>query len=170
MDVYTLGHSDRSIIKFINILLDNDIEYVVDVRSYPRSRANPQFNEIRLKHSLAKYKIKYKQIPELGGFRHIKISYPTSIEHESFSSYAEYMLTNDFKKGLIELKKIAKTYKTVYICSETLYWQCHRRMISDALEYQGWEVYHLGIKKDPIRHEPWDLSRMNSKGQIIYDR
>jgi len=168
--IYTLGHGTRTIKQFINILLDNGIKYVVDVRSYPKSRTNPQFNEIRLRNALAKYKIKYKHIQELGGFRHLKISYPTTLTHKSFSSYAEYMLSDEFKKGLDELKAIAEKYKTAYICSETLYWKCHRRMISDALEYQKWQVYHLGITNEPIRHTVWNLSRKNRKGQIIYDK
>jgi uncharacterized protein (DUF488 family) len=169
MDIYTIGHSTRTIKNFINILLDDDIEYVVDVRSYPGSTRYPQFNKARLKNSLAKYGIKYKHIPDLGGRRNLKTTIHTSIHEKAFASYAQYMMTNDFKRGLRELKKIAKMYKTVIMCSEALWWRCHRRMISDRLEYDGWQVYHLGISKEPIRHHIWDISRLNNKREIIYD-
>ena len=170
MDIYTIGHSIRTINQFIKILLLNKIRYVVDVRSYPGSKRVPWFNKEVLKLSLAKYKIKYKHIPELGGRRR-NVSYiDTSIESKSFSSYAEYMRTPEFEIGLEKLKKIATKYKTAIMCSEAVYWRCHRRMISDRLTYDGWDVYHLGLGNEPKLHEIWDIARLDKNGQIVYDR
>ena len=170
MNIYTIGHSTRTIDEFIDILTQNNIKYVVDVRSYPGSSKYPQFNKEVLKNSLAKHGIKYKHIIDLGGRRNFKTTIHTSIHEKAFASYAEYMMTKDFKIGLAELKKIAKKYKTVFMCSEAVYWRCHRRMISDRLEFDGWHVYHLGITKEPMRHKVWNIVRLNKENELIYDQ
>ena len=168
--IYTIGHSTRPINSFIQILILNRIQCVVDVRSYPRSTVVPQFNEENLKKSLKKYHIKYIRIPELGGRRHFPNHNHPSIKIATFSSYAEYMMTESFMTGLKELKCIAKKYRTAIMCAEALWWRCHRRMIADRLIYDGWEVYHLGITKEKIRHSVWNISRLDKLNQIIYDK
>jgi uncharacterized protein (DUF488 family) len=80
------------------------------------------------------------------------------------------MMTNSFEKGLAKLIKIASKCKTAYMCAEALWWMCHRRMISDRLTFDGWNVYHLGIKKEPILHEVWNIARLGSNGEIYYDK
>lgn len=170
MNIFTIGHSTRKINDFIGILKKYKIKCVVDVRSYPGSRKFPQYNKARLKKSLAKNKINYIHIPNLGGRRSTKPSYKTSLKVKAFASYAEYMLSPKFKNGLIELKRIARKCKTAFMCAEALWWQCHRRMISDRLEFDNWKVYHLGLGLRPARHVIWNVARINSKGQIIYDR
>jgi uncharacterized protein (DUF488 family) len=167
--IYTIGHSIRKINSFIKILILNRIRCVVDVRSYPVSKFVPQFNKENLKRSLSKYDIKYVHILELGGRRHFPNLHHPSIQVTAFSSYAEYMMTEDFATGLKKLKKIATRCRTAVMCSEVLWWRCHRRMISDRLEYDGWEVYHLGLGKEKIRHQIWNISRLNKDNQIIYD-
>jgi uncharacterized protein (DUF488 family) len=167
--IYTIGHSTRDIDDFISILLKNKIQYVIDVRSYPGSTRYPQYNKDNLRQSLANNNIKYANLLSLGGRRRDKISYKTKIEVKAFSSYAEYMLTNEFRKGINKLIKISQKYTTVFMCSEAVWWSCHRRMISDQLELLGYEVYHLGMGKKPLHHIVWNLARLNSKKQVIYD-
>lgn len=170
MKIYTIGHSTRELKSFIKILLDNRIKCVVDVRSYPFSRVSPQFNGDSLKKSLVKYGIKYYHVTKLGGRRRATTNMHKSIRSPGFAGYADYMMTNDFKIGIRILKRIARKCKTVYMCSEALWWRCHRRMISDRLFYDGWQVYHLGVKKDPIPHIKWNIARLNKHNEIIYDR
>jgi uncharacterized protein (DUF488 family) len=168
--IFTIGHSDRKLNNFIAILIQNRIKCLVDVRSYPASRHTPQFNKDSLRDKLAKYGISYTHIPELGGRRNYPNIHHPSLTSKGFYSYAEYMGTDTFKKGLKELKRIARHCRTAYMCAEAVWWECHRRMISDRLEFDGWEVYHLGIKKEPIRHIIWKLARLNKDGEIIYDQ
>src|SRR5271170_616864 len=97
------------------------------------SKRFPQFDKQNLKNKLHKYHIKYIHIRELGGRRYYKNIHHPAIKLQAFSSYAEYMMGNDFAHGLSELKKIARACRTAYMCSETLWWKCHRRMISDRL-------------------------------------
>jgi len=169
MKIFTIGHSTLKLNNFIAILLINRIKCLVDVRSYPSSKIVPWFNKDALKEKLAKFDIEYIHIPELGGRRHYLNIHHPSLTSKSFSSYAEYMMTDDFKKGIKILKHIARQCRTAYMCSEAVWWRCHRRMISDRLEFDNFQVYHLGITKKPIRHPIWDLARLNKKNQIIYD-
>lgn len=168
--LYTIGHSTRTIHQFIKILLENQIHCLVDVRSYPGSTREPQFNKSNLAKSLAKYDIEYYHIQELGGRRHNKSSIDTSIKVEAFSSYAAYMRTPEFKAGIAELKKIATKCRTAIMCSEAVWWRCHRRMIADRMTFDGWDVYHLGIRKEPVLHEIWTIARLDKNGDIVYDQ
>lgn len=170
MEIYTIGHSIRKIDQFIKILIENKIKCLVDVRSYPGSKMVPQYNKKNLEKSLAENKIKYIHLPELGGRRHYKNIHHPSIEKKSFSSYAEFMMTNEFKTGLKKLKKIAKKCTSAIMCAEALWWQCHRKMIADRLEFDGWQVYHLGLGKKKIRHQIWDIARLDKNNEVIYDQ
>ena len=170
MDIYTIGHSTRTINKFIEILIKNKIRCLVDVRSYPGSKKVPHFNKETLGSKLAKYRIRYVHMPLLGGRRKLKTELHTSILSPGFSSYAEYMMMDNFQKGLSKLKSIAKRCRTAYMCAEGPWWRCHRRMISDRLEYDNWEVYHLGVGSEPVRHVVWEISRLYKDGEIIYDQ
>ena len=168
--VFTIGHSNRTINRFIEILISNKIHCLVDVRSYPGSKAMPQFGKELLKEKLDQYGIKYYHLPELGGRRKVKTNIHTAIEAPTFAGYADYMMTDEFKAGIANLKEIASTCRTAYMCAEGLYYKCHRKMISDRLVYDGWDVYHLGMTKEPIKHEVWDISRLDENGDIIYDQ
>ena len=168
--IYTIGHSNRTINKFIEILIKNKIRCVVDVRSYPGSAWVPHFNKKVLKPKLAKYKIRYVHLPLLGGRRKLKTVIHTSIRAPGFSSYAEYMMTDDFHKGLAGLKAVANRCRTAYMCAEGPWWRCHRRMISDRLEYDGYNVYHLGVGAEPKRHVIWEISRLDRNGDVVYDQ
>ena len=169
MKIFTIGHSTRTINQFIKILLLNKIRILVDVRGYPGSRTVPQFNKDSLKKSLAKYKIEYIHIPELGGRRKLVSHLDTSIESPGFKSYAQYMRRNEFKIGLANLKRIARKRKTAIMCAEAVWWSCHRRMISDRLTFDNWQVYHLGVGSEPKLHEIWNIARWDSDNGIVYD-
>lgn len=168
-NIYTIGHSTRNINDFIQILLDNKIKYLIDVRSYPGSKKFPQYNKKSLSNSLKKYGIVYVLLPLLGGRRSGKLSYDSEIRVKTFASYAEYMLSKEFRQGMIDLLKISQKYRSVVMCSEILWWKCHRRMIADQLELWGYKVFHLGMDNKVIRHDIWNLARLDSKGRVIYD-
>lgn len=167
--IYTIGHSNRTINAFIKILIENKIHCLIDVRSFPGSRTVPHFNKENLEKSLEKYNIKYYHLSELGGRRKPTSNTHVTIETPGFAGYADYMDTKEFHKGLNLLKKIGKKCRSAYMCAEGKWWQCHRRMISDKLVADGWNVYHLGMGKNPVAHEIWDIARIKN-GKLIYDR
>lgn len=153
MKIYTIGHSTRSIKDFIDILLYYNIKTLVDVRSIPGSRYCPQFNKEDLCKSLKEYDISYKHISKLGGRRKVlKESKHTEWTNISFRAYADYMDTAEFEEGFNELKTLAINENVAYMCSEAVWWKCHRRMISDKLKSENWEVIHIFDKKQTQIH------------------
>ena len=123
------------------------IQMVADVRAFPRSRANPQFNVDTLPASLAEVGIGYQHIPELGGRRHRSRTAPPSPNtfwsNQSFRNYADYATTEAFHVGMTRLVDLTGRYHCAIMCSESLWWRCHRRIISDYLLVQGIEVFHI---------------------------
>lgn len=148
--VWTIGHSTHPFDEFLSMLHSFNIEMIADIRSYPGSRKFPQFNKEVLEVSLPKEKIQYVHLKKLGGRRKVNPeSKNTSWRHPAFRGYADYMETKAFQEGLEELKKIASQKRTAYMCSEAVWWRCHRSMVSDALKAQGWKVMHImGIDKE----------------------
>lgn len=147
MQVFTIGHSTHTIAEFVSLLGESEVELVVDVRAFPRSRTNPQFNGEILPSSLAEVGITYRHLPELGGRRHRPAgaapSPNTFWRNASFRNYADYAATDAFKVGLAELEALAQTYRCAIMCSEALWWRCHRRIISDYLLAHGTPVAHI---------------------------
>lgn len=142
--VWTIGHSTQSIDEFIVMLQSFDIAVVIDVRHFPGSRKFPQFNKEALQISLPQNNIQYLHLVELGGRRKTnKESKNTAWRHPAFRSYADYMETNSFKEAITILEDIAKKERTAYMCSEAVWWRCHRSMISDFLKVKGWTVMHI---------------------------
>jgi uncharacterized protein (DUF488 family) len=132
--VYTIGHSTRPIDKFIELLKAHEIEIVVDVRTIPKSRRNPQYNELDLKNSLLKHQIQYIHIKGLGGLRHTtKQSVNVGWKNPSFRGYADYMQTREFVESLAQLIKLADKARVAIMCAEAVPWRCHRSLIGDAL-------------------------------------
>ena len=157
---YTVGHSTRTVNEFIQLLSPADITLVVDIRSFPRSRTNPQYNEDVLPLTLAKHHINYLHLTELGG-RRSKIKAISNEangfwKNRSFQNYADYAMTPDFQDGL-ERKECC-----ALMCSEAVWWRCHRRIVADHLIARGERVFHL-INTDKI--EPARLT----KGAIVQD-
>lgn len=142
--IYTIGHSTRTLERFIAMLQSFNIEVVVDIRSYPGSRRYRHFNKENLETSLPEKNINYIHLKLLGGRRAVKKdSKNTGWRHPAFRGYADYTETDDFKKDIEELEAIAIKQKTAYMCSEAVWWRCHRSMVSDYLKLNGWIVYHI---------------------------
>ena len=121
-----------------------NIERVVDVRSFPGSRKFPQFNKEALEMSLPENKIEYTHLKKLGGRRKVDPqSKNTSWRHADFRGYADYMETDSFAEGIRELIEIALQERIAYMCSEAVWWRCHRSMVSDYLKADGWNVQHI---------------------------
>ncbi|MEJ7736945.1 MAG: DUF488 domain-containing protein [Chitinophagaceae bacterium] len=129
---------------FIAMLQSFKIEMVADVRHFPGSRKFPQFNKEELRISLLQNNIDYTHIVELGGRRKSNAeSENTAWRHPAFRAYADYMETCSFKEGIKMLEEIATKERTAYMCSEAVWWRCHRSMISDYLKVNGWTVMHI---------------------------
>ena len=147
--ICTIGHSTRDLDEFIAMLQSFDIETLVDVRSFPGSRKYPQFNKENLEESIPQSGINYLHLLGLGGRRKVnKNSKNTRWQNASFRAYADYMETEDFEKAVTGLEEIAKSSRTAIMCSEAVWWRCHRSMISDYLKAKGWTVLHImGLNK-----------------------
>lgn len=152
--IYTIGHSNRTLHYFFDLLHTYGIEVVIDIRTIPRSRHNPQFNENELKQSLKKEKIRYIHLKKLGGLRHPKKdSLNIGWENASFRGFADYMQTEEFKEGLKEVMDLAKEKRCVLMCAEAVPWRCHRSLIADALVLKKWNVLHIQSKITAKPHE-----------------
>ena len=137
----TIGHSNRSIEDFIALLYANDIAKVIDVRTIPRSRHNPQFNMDTLPASLATVEIAYAHMPGLGGLRHTCVdSVNKGWRNASFRGYADYMQSAEFANNVAQLVELAQTQRYALMCAEAVPWRCHRSMIADALAIRGVRV------------------------------
>lgn len=159
--VYTIGHSTKSIEDFVHVLEQYTIQKVVDVRTVPRSRHNPQFNRDILLKSLASYHIEYEHIPGLGGFRHPKPdSVNTGWRNASFRGFADYMQTAEFVKYLDYLIQLAKQNLMVIMCAESVPWRCHRSLISDALTLRNIEVIHIFSESYNQNHQLTPFARV----------
>jgi uncharacterized protein (DUF488 family) len=166
--IWTIGHSTRSFEEFGSMLHAFGIELVADVRNYPGSRKYPQFNKEALEIALPQINIQYVHLKELGGRRKAAPdSKNTAWRHAAFRGYADYMETSDFKEGIKELMKIASQQRTAYMCSEAVWWRCHRAMISDYLKVQGWKVMHImGVNK--AEEHPYTSPAKIVNGQLNY--
>lgn len=139
--ICTIGHSNRPIEAFIDLLLSNRIAHVLDVRTVPRSRHNPQFDRDELPASLASFMIDYTHLPALGGLRHARADSRNGGWHNaSFRGYADYMQTAEFADGVQAVVGLAGIQRCVLMCAEAVPWRCHRSMIADALLVRGARV------------------------------
>jgi len=143
-EVWTIGHSTRTLEHFVEMLQSFQIKLLVDIRSFPGSRKYPQFNKENLELSIPQHNIEYVHVRSLGGRRPVqKDSRNTGWRHPAFRGYADYMETDEFKNGIQQLESMATKQRTAYMCSEALWWRCHRSMVSDYLKLYGWNVYHI---------------------------
>ena len=150
--IYTIGHSTHPLEPFIALLQHVDVNFLVDVRSVPRSRTNPQFNFDSLPKPLAKVNIGYRHIAELGGLRAHQKAMKESPNgywtNKSFQNYADYAMGPDFRRGLDALEALAEKQRCAIMCAEAVWWRCHRRIIADYLLAEGYPVFHImGIDK-----------------------
>lgn len=166
--IFTVGHSTRSVNEFIDLLETYCVKQVVDVRTIPKSRHNPQFNAENLKQSLKRKHIRYKHLKKLGGFRHAKKdSINLGWHNTSFRGFADYMATSVFNDGLESLIKIASMRETVIMCAEAVPWRCHRSLIADALAKKGWIVRDIMSNTSATKHRLTPFLKIK-KGQLIY--
>ncbi|MEZ5801945.1 MAG: DUF488 domain-containing protein [Rhizobiaceae bacterium] len=169
---FTIGHSNRSIETFIELLQGAGIELVADIRTVPRSRANPQFNVDILPGHLAPSGIGYEHMAALGGLRGKARSLPADVnglwENQSFHNYADYALSDRFQTGLQHLRSEGHRLRCTLMCSEAVWWQCHRRIVADYLIAAGETVFHI---MERGRTEPARLTQgaiIRADGKIIY--
>lgn len=136
--IFTIGHSTRPIEEFINLLQAHGVEQLIDIRTVPRSRRNPQFNREALPQSLAAAGIGYMHMPSLGGLRHARPDSPNSAwRNDSFRGYADYMQTPEFGAAVEKLIELASDKQTAIMCAEAVPWRCHRSLVGDALTARG---------------------------------
>jgi len=165
----TIGHSTRSFEEFVAMLHSFGIELIADIRSYPRSRKFPQFNKKALKVSLSYNNIQYVHIKNLGGRRKANSdSKNTGWRNTAFRGYADYMETSVFKEGIKELLKSALKQRTAYMCSEAVWWRCHRSMVSDYLKLQGWKVMHI-MGAGKAEEHPYTAPARIVNGELNYE-
>lgn len=145
--IYTVGHSTRTIQEFVDLLRVGNLQHVVDVRTIPRSRTNPQYNLDTLPDTLAGWQIGYTVIPELGGRRNKQKTVDPEVNafwnNQSFHNYADYAMSDEFRAGLNQLLTLGAKSPCVIMCSEAVWWRCHRRIITDYLLMRGRSVFHL---------------------------
>lgn len=145
--VFTIGHSTRTIAEFADILRGQQVELVVDVRTVPRSRTNPQYNFDGLADELRPWQIHYERIAGLGGLRGRSKGTASDVngfwENQSFHNYADYALSEEFESALNQLMAMASDRRVAIMCAEAVWWRCHRRIIADYLMLHEREVFHL---------------------------
>jgi len=144
---YTIGHGTRSLPDFVALLTSVAVTLVVDVRTVPRSRTNPQYNQDTLPQSLEPFQIGYEHLASLGGLRgrarEVPIEMNAFWEHDSFHNYADYALSDEFRDGLAHLRELGHRRRCAIMCAETVWWRCHRRIITDYLLAAGENVFHI---------------------------
>jgi len=152
--ILTIGHSTRPIEEFIARLQENGVRKVIDVRTVPRSRHNPQFNRDTLPETLAAKDIRYTHMPGLGGLRHARADSPNRGWHnDSFRGFADYMQTGEFAENIEKLIEFSKREPVAVMCAEAVPWRCHRSLIADALLVRGARVVHILGKARLVVHE-----------------
>jgi uncharacterized protein (DUF488 family) len=166
--VLTVGHSNRSIEAFLALLRAHAVNLLVDVRTMPRSRHNPQFNRDALPPVLVLAGIEYLHMPGLGGLRHPRPdSSNTGWRNASFRGYADYMETPEFEGNLAELQRAANGRNTAIMCAEAVPWRCHRSLIADALTVRGVPVGHILSERKAEPHRLTSFARLDA-GKLTY--
>jgi uncharacterized protein (DUF488 family) len=167
-ELWTIGHSTRSIEEFISLLKLHQIETLVDVRQFPGSRRLPHFNHENLEKILPGQGIDYVHLVELGGRRKVQKDSPNdNWRHPAFRGYADYMMTEAFALGIEKLLQIAQEKRTAIMCSEVLWWRCHRAMISDFLKVHGVLVHHI-LSATKIEDHPFTSAARIVDGKLSY--
>jgi uncharacterized protein (DUF488 family) len=166
--IFTVGHSNRSTAEFLRLLKSQHLKLVVDVRTIPKSRHNPQFGQSRLKQSLKRHGIEYRHMAGLGGLRHSsKDSKNKAWRNLAFRGYADYMQTPEFAANLKKLMALSKRKRLVLMCAEAVPWRCHRSLIGDALLVHGLAVEDIFSPTQTRPHKMTPFARVRKK-KIIY--
>jgi uncharacterized protein (DUF488 family) len=168
--IWTIGHSTRTIEEFIRLLNEYKIEMVLDVRHYPNSRHFPHFNRDRLAQSLAAAGIGYEHLVELGGRRNANPdSHNLAWRNSAFRGYADYMETQPFAAGIKRLLEFALSRRCALMCAEAVWWRCHRSLLSDYFKSHGATVLHiLGANK--VQEHPYTTAAKIVNGKLSYEK
>jgi len=169
--VFTIGHSNLSLDQFLGLLAHDRIEALLDIRRFPSSRTFPHFNQKTLAAALQKAGIEYHWLEGLGGRRHKKkgdsVSANEGLQNESFRNYADYMQTEEFRQAVRKLLEIAGRKRTALMCAESVYWRCHRRLVSDFLLANDVTVQHIFSSGELRPHQPTPGAQVDA-GQVTY--
>ena len=170
---HTIGHGTRSLAEFIELLRGNEIALVVDVRTVPRSRTNPQYNRDALPQSLAPFAIAYEHMAALGGLRGRDRSVASDInafwENDSCHNYADYAMSEPFRAGLAHLRELGHKQRSVIMCAETVWWRCHRRIVADHLLARRVPVAHI-LSDRPATPATLTPFAVVTRGRVHYPR
>ncbi len=166
--IWTIGHSNRTIEEFLDLLRGEEIAVLADIRRFPGSRKYPHFNPDPIAASLERAGIEYLMFKELGGRRKTSADSPHTVwRNEAFRGYADYMDTAEFTAGLERLMELGSRRRTVIMCSEAVWWRCHRSMVADALRVQGVQVLHIMAKGKTTEH-PYTAPAQIIDGRLYY--
>jgi uncharacterized protein (DUF488 family) len=169
---FTIGHSTRPLDAFIALLREANVRLIVDVRTVPRSRANPQYNGDVLSPALAAFQIGYEHLATLGGLRGKQRAMPQSVngfwQNERFHNYADYAMSESFRAGLTRLRKLGLTRTCAIMCAEALWWRCHRRIISDYLLAANERVFHILASGQIMPAQMTRAAKLDSSGSLTY--
>lgn len=167
--IWSIGHSTHPLDEFVALLRTHGITRLADIRTVPKSRHNPQFHTDALTDSLPLNGITYQHHPGLGGWRKAVEDSPNGgWRNRSFRGYADYAMTPEFERSLGELRELAATEPTAMMCSEALWWRCHRRIVADRLVAGGDTVRHINSNGRTTLHELSDFAVVAPDGQITY--
>ncbi len=168
----TIGHSNRSLDEFLDMLRAAQVDLLIDVRSFPRSRTNPVFNIDRLPNDLARAQIGYRHCPALGGRRSKQSGVAENLNAmwrvQSFHNYADYALGDEFSAAFDELVCLGRDRRLALMCSEAVWWRCHRRIITDYLLLNGHAVDHLMAREQIDHGVPTPGAQRTAQGKVIY--
>jgi uncharacterized protein (DUF488 family) len=163
LTVWTVGHSTRPLTEFLELLAAYRIELVADVRRFPGSRSQPQYQQQALESALHQAGVGYIWLPDLGGRRQPLPDTPnTTWRHRAFRGYADHLAGEEFAAGLFELLTVAWGLRTALMCAEILWWRCHRRMIADVLVSLGARVIHI------MDGETAQTHRLNAPARLVH--
>jgi uncharacterized protein (DUF488 family) len=166
--IFTIGHSTRSFEEFLGLLQSFGVQTLADIRTYPGSKRYPHFNKEVLAQSLEENNIRYVHIAGLGGRkRPAPDSHNTAWNHKAFRGYADYMETPEFAQAINLLQTIADKHPTAYMCSEAVWWSCHRALVSDYLKINGWKVMHIMSDSKSTEH-PFTSAARIVHGELSY--
>jgi uncharacterized protein (DUF488 family) len=168
-EIYSIGHGTRSLEGLIALLSEGGIRVLIDVRLFAGSRRHPQFGGETLEAGLSESGTRYLHLPALGGRREPRADSPhRALRVAAFRGYADHMDSEEFAQGYERLTALARESRTAFMCAETLWWRCHRRLIADRLAVDGWNVTHLLAPGKRERHVLWDAAR-TIDGHLVYD-
>lgn len=166
--VWTIGHSTRSIEEFLELLALHQIKLIADIRRFPASRKYPHFGADALRGSLGSVGISYVHFPELGGRRRPRPdSHNEEWRNQAFRGYADYMETSEFRSGIERLMKFSRAQRTALLCSEAVWWRCHRSLVSDYLKAHGFEVQHI-LSATKTETHPYTTAAQIEDGMLTY--